>query len=174
LPLLWVAAPGPPGLLAGPARLAWPAARSLAEAAVGGDAAGVAAAARRLAGLGSGLTPSGDDLLAGFGAAWLLVGESVGLDGTWRRRVAEALVAGGSAGASPLGRAWLDHAARGELAEPMTRFVAVLVGLGAPELAAAARDVLAVGASSGTDWMVGFLRGTAGVLEATGSRPSSC
>ena len=72
-------------------------------------------AARGLAGLGPGLTPSGDDLLAGFAAAWTLVGESLGLGGVARQRVTDAILAGAERGASPLGQAWLEHACRGEL-----------------------------------------------------------
>jgi hypothetical protein len=120
LPLLWVADGGEAAGLTETGRLAWTPARRLGEAAVRGDARSVAAAARGLAGLGPGLTPSGDDLLSGFGAAWTLIGRSLGLDSASRRPVTEAIVAGGGAGASPLGRAWLEHAVRGELAEPMT------------------------------------------------------
>ncbi len=125
----------------------------------------VAWAARSLAGLGPGLTPSGDDLLAGFAAAWILVGDSVGLDGATRERVTAAIFAGAKRGASPLGRAWLAHACRGELVEPMTRFVAALLAAEPRDLGAAVRDALAVGSSSGTDWMVGFLLAAAAMLD---------
>jgi hypothetical protein len=154
LPLLWGAA--------GPAR-------RLGEAAIGRDTAAVARAAAGLAGLGPGLTPSGDDLLAGFAAAWTLSAEALGRDGAARRRVTAALGAGARAGASPLGRAWLAHAVRGELPEPMTRFAHALFDGEAGDLAPAVRGVLAVGASSGTDWTVGFLLGGAAALEASWS-----
>jgi Protein of unknown function (DUF2877) len=166
LPLLWAggADPGawPPGLVAAagiPARL-------LCDAAVRGDAASAARAARSLAGLGPGLTPSGDDLLAGFAAAWILIGDSLGLDGAARERVTDGVVVGARRGASPLGRAWLDHARRGELLEPMTRFVAALLAPEACDLAATVRGVLAVGSSSGTDWMVGFLLASGAIVHA--------
>jgi hypothetical protein len=132
----------------------------------------VAGAARGLAGLGPGLTPSGDDLLAGFAAAWTLVGQSLGLDGAARARVTAALVGGAEHGASPLGLAWLRHACRGELLEPMTRFVDILLAAETRDLVPAARDALAVGSSSGTDWMAGFLLGASAVLDTTtGGRP---
>jgi hypothetical protein len=157
LPLLWEG------------RDAWGAAgpaQRLCAAASRRDAASVARAAAALAGLGPGLTPSGDDFLAGFAAAWTLGAAGLGRDGAARRRVTAAVGSGARAGASPLGRAWLAHALRGELPEPMTCFAETLLGAGARALAPAARDVLAVGASSGTDWIVGFLLGGAAALEA--------
>jgi hypothetical protein len=166
LPLLWVSEA--PALPRGPVRAASAPARLLVDAAVQGDVASVARAARGLAGLGPGLTPSGDDLLAGFAAAWTLLGESLGVDGAALARVTDALVAGAERGASPLGRAWLGHAGRGELLEPMTRFVAALLGPEPGPLDAAARGALAVGSSSGTDWMVGFFLGAGATLEAAG------
>jgi hypothetical protein len=129
----------------------------------------VARAAAGLAGLGPGLTPSGDDVLAGFAAAWRLLAEALGRDGAARRGVTAAIGAGARAGGSPLGRAWLAHAIRGELPEPMTRFAHALFDADARDLAAAVRAVLAVGASSGTDWTVGFLLGGGAAMEATWS-----
>jgi len=160
-PLLWASEADPAVLPSGMVRLALEPARRLSEAAARGDAEQVAGAAGRLAGLGPGLTPSGDDFLAGFAAAWTLVGQSLGCDGAGRRRVTHALVSGARAGASLLGRAWIEHAVRGELPEPMTRFAAALFAAEARDLGPAARTMLAVGASSGTDWTVGFLLGAA-------------
>jgi hypothetical protein len=145
-------------------RLASAPARVLCEAAVAGDTPSVAGAAGRLAGLGPGLTPSGDDLLVGFTAAWTLIGEALGLDGARCRAVSGTLLAGARAGASALGRAWLAHAVRGELAEPMRRFADRLFAEDARELEPAVRGVLAVGASSGTDWAVGFVLGAGAAL----------
>jgi Protein of unknown function (DUF2877) len=144
-------------------------ARLLCDAAAGSDPSSLAQAARGLAGIGPGLTPSGDDFLAGFAAAWTLVGASLGLDGAACRRVTDALLAGAARGASPLGRAWLEHACRGELLEPMTRFVGALLADGPRDVAAAARGALAVGSSSGTDWMVGFVLGARATLDSTTS-----
>jgi hypothetical protein len=166
LPLLWVAESDRGGSAAGVLRGAAPAMRMLVGTAVRRDAISVARAAGRLAGLGSGLTPSGDDVLAGFAAAWTLVGVSVTLDGTARRLVTGAILSGAGAGASPIGRAWLDHACRGELLEPMTRLVALLLADAALDLTPAVRGALAVGSASGTDWMAGFLLGAGAVLEA--------
>ena len=128
-----------------------------------GDLAGVERASAGLAGLGLGLTPSGDDYLAGFAAAWVLATEALGhLDA----EVPHALCAGARPGASALGYAWIAHATRGEVAEPMTRFFEALLGgrLGGPALTGSARGVLGLGASSGSDWMVGALAGVEAAL----------
>jgi hypothetical protein len=166
LPLLWTPALDGGALLPGAVRGAAVPARRLGEAAIGRDTAALSEAARGLAGLGPGLTPSGDDLLAGFAGAWTLIGEALGVDGGARDAVATALLAGAEPGASPLGRAWLAHACRGELAEPMSRLVVTLLDAECGELAAATRGVLAIGASSGIDWMVGFLLAVAALSDA--------
>ena len=164
LPLLWAAEVSalPPSVV----RSASLPARTLAEASLRHDSRAIVRAARGLAGLGPGQTPSGDDLLGGFAGAWALVGESLGLGGARHQRVTDAIREGAERGASPLGRAWLEHACRGELLEPMTSLVGALLAEHVGDLDAAVRGALAVGASSGTDWMVGFLLGADAVLEA--------
>jgi len=143
-------------------------AEALRRAALAGDAASVARAARGLAGLGPGFTPAGDDYLAGFAAAWVLVSESVAGDGARTAAVLAAVRAGAEGGASELGRAWLAHAARGEVAEPMADFFAALVPPAPRALAGAVRGVLGLGATSGSDWMAGALMGLEAALGAVG------
>jgi hypothetical protein len=167
LPVLWASESDVGGLRPGLVRTARISARLLTDAAVRRDERSVARAARGLAGLGPGLTPSGDDLLAGFAASWILVGEALGQDGAAHQRVADALLTGGESGASPLGRVWLAHACRGEILEPMTRFAGALLAGDSGDLGAAVRGALAVGSSSGTDWMVGFLLGAGATFEVT-------
>src|SRR5215207_7746004 len=83
------AAPSPPDELAA----------GLADLAADRVADGV----RRLAGRGAGLTPAGDDVLAGYAAWRRAESDPIGLDG---------------AGCTPLGRAYLECAQRGELPAP--------------------------------------------------------
>jgi hypothetical protein len=53
----------------------------------------------------------------------------------------------------------------------MTRFAAALFAAEARDLGPAVRAMLAVGASSGTDWTVGFLLGAAALADSrTGAR----
>jgi uncharacterized protein DUF2877 len=165
LPLLWP--PGGAGPPAGPARAAALPAEALAAAAAAVELDGVRRAAGRLAGLGPGLTPSGDDYLAGFAATWVLAREALGQGGRERDRVPAALAAGARSGASPLGHAWIAHAARGEVAEPMGRLFVALLGGEPAGLVPATRGVLGLGATSGTDWMVGALASVQAVLVST-------
>ncbi len=140
-------------------------AAALRAAAASGDPATTTRAAREIAGLGPGLTPSGDDFLAGFAAAWALVPEALGVP-VHRADVLDALCDGARGRASDLGGAWLRHATRGEVAEPMARFLGSLLGATSGGLGGAARGILGLGATSGADWMTGTLIGIDAVLAA--------
>jgi len=54
----------------------------------------------------------------------------------------------------------------------MTRFVGALFAAEPRDLVPAARGMLAVGASSGTDWTVGFLLGAGAARDATKQGPA--
>ncbi len=110
----------------------------------------VATAAARLLGRGPGLTPSGDDLLAGF-----LVGASAfGVD-TAALRAATALLA--PARTTALSAALLWHARRGECIEQLAAVAAVIGGHGLPEQAGAALGrLLAVGHTTGRALALGL------------------
>jgi len=170
LPLLWIR-DGPD--MAEPtdfvARAAGPA-TLLCAAAARHDPWGVRAASRRLAGLGPGLTPSGDDLLAGFLASWVLTCAATGVQVGPRDRAASEILQGAAPRASELGGVWLAHAVRGEVAEPMGRFFTALFAGDPGNLPSAVRSVLALGATSGTDWLVGAVLGTEAALRAA-ARP---
>ncbi|MEY2441064.1 MAG: hypothetical protein QOJ46_490 [bacterium] len=106
----------------------------------------LAAGAAALAGRGDGLTPAGDDALAGF-AAW-----------RWARGGAVSLPARRCA---PLGRDYLRCAERGELPQPAA---AVLQAILAGDAGAAARRACGLagwGASSGAALLWGLAAGAA-------------
>jgi Protein of unknown function (DUF2877) len=101
----------------------------------------------RLAGRGDGLTPAGDDALAGYAAWRHAAGATTPLS---------SLAAGRS---SPLGHAYLRCAERGELPDAGAAVLAaVLVGDG-QAAAAAAADLGAWGASSGAAMLWGIAAG---------------
>jgi hypothetical protein len=132
------------------------------EALARDDHAGAATAADRLIGAGPGLTPAGDDLLAGLlsGVA-TLVPAVVAPAGTLHRlgRATDAFgrVVTGAARdrTTALSAALLGHAARGELAAPAGGFLHALCGRG--ELDGATDRLLAVGSTSGRDLALGLL-----------------
>jgi hypothetical protein len=102
----------------------------------------LAHAVAELAGRGPGLTPAGDDVLAGH-AAW---------------RPGAALFAAGRA--SPLGLAYLRCAERGELPEPAARVLGAIRRGDAPAARRAARALGAWGASSGAAILWGLASAT--------------
>ena len=117
------------------------------EALASGDVAG---AVTQLAGLGEGLTPAGDDVLAGY-AAW-----------RWAQGDPVALPAQRCA---PLGREYLRCAERGELAQPAA-LVLEAIRAGEPRLAARRARLLAGwGASSGAALLWGMAAGAAEVRD---------
>jgi hypothetical protein len=118
----------------------------------GDDPAAAGTAAARVAGLGPGLTPSGDDVLAGALAthAWA---EAAGIlpGGEPLRRAAAAAAATRT---TRLGCQLIEAAAAGEVAVPLARVLASLFGRVAtfpPDIA----PLLAVGATSGSDLLAG-------------------
>ena len=125
----------------------------LESALAGGDAARATGAAGRIAGLGPGLTPSGDDLLAGALAthAWAEAAGILEAREPLRLAITEEAAARTTRLASQLIRA----AAAGEVAAPPARILASVfarVGTFPPDLA----PLLAVGATSGADMLAGI------------------
>lgn len=129
----------------------------LADALRSGDAAVAGRAAHDLAGLGPGLTPSGDDVLAGalLATAVLAPPESAPLRGR--------IMASARGRTTRISEAYLEAAASGDAGEAWHRLVAGLRGErdgddeGATGLRAAVRGILAFGETSGADMLTGFL-----------------
>ena len=109
----------------------------------------------QLKGLGRGLTPQGDDFVAGLLFAlhlreWLF-GESV------KQVIADIQTAAQSN--NPFSRAMLDCAAQGRAFERLKNLVVSLFGTDAGLIEAGTRELTAIGASSGADIAVGLLFG---------------
>lgn len=133
--------------------------RLLADALAAGR--GVAAAAAALVGLGDGLTPSCDDLLAGLaGALRLFSGDR--RHGAWARGALSAVavsVEGAGDRTTPVSRHFLRAAARGRFAERAKELLDAVRGGGEKTLAAAAARMLHYGATSGADLIFGVALG---------------
>ena len=150
LPLLWTIA------------LRHAPANSLLELAVGrdaissyiagweGDIARLQEGAAQLAGLGSGLTPAGDDFLTGV-MLWVWLAHPT------PRSLCRALVEAAAPRTTTLSAAFLRAAAQGEWSAPWHRLLSALERGAEDELPAAVQEVLAYGATSGADALAGFL-----------------
>jgi len=125
------------------------AAQALAEG-WAGEAGRLQAAAARLAGLGQGLTPAGDDWLVGAMLwAWL--------SQPGPERACSLVAAAAAPRTTALSAAHLRAAAAGQCSAAWHRLLPALCGGPQAKLEAAARDVLAVGHTSGGDALAGFL-----------------
>lgn len=116
------------------------------------DRGSIREAAAGLAGLGSGLTPSGDDYLVGvMHALWCSEAEGSAL--TLSRAIAQSA----APRTTPLSAEWLRAAARGEAAAYWHDLLASVRAGDANAVDRSARLLLRVGHSSGSDALTGFL-----------------
>lgn len=143
--------PGAPSAVL--ATVAQPALVSLQTGLIAGDLAQIAHGARRLAGLGPGLTPAGDDFLVGWMAALWLAGEVV-------RLAPEPVCAAIGEIAAPrttrLSAAWLTHAATGRFGEAWHTLAASLADGSSHTIKSGLLRIRNTGATSGRDALAGF------------------
>jgi hypothetical protein len=142
-------------------RMALPSLQILALASWRQDITGVENAARRLAGLGPGLTPSGDDTLGGFISIMELLSPQLSADGASRKHIARTIATIARPRTTALSAVLLAHAACGEVAEQLgTLLMTLTLPAEASKVVLNAADrVLAYGASSGGDTLLGILLG---------------
>ncbi len=124
----------------------------LFEALATRNSSAAAAAAKRLAGLGPGLTPAGDDLLLGV------------LHGLWATLAAEkasmfstTIAAAATPRTHALSGAWLNAGARGDVAEPWHLLFQAINNKNEAELKLMAMRILPTGHTSGADALGGFV-----------------
>jgi len=142
-------------------RMAMPNLRLLAQASWQQNIAGIEEATRGLAGLGPGLTPSGDDVLGGFAAIMALLSIQLSTDSRSRNHIASKIAAVAKPRTTMLSGILLEFASRGEVSEQLGTLLLTLM-LPAEEIETvlnAANHVLAFGASSGEDTLLGILLG---------------
>ncbi|MFD7155865.1 DUF2877 domain-containing protein [Kribbella sp. NPDC059898] len=113
-----------------------------------GDAAAVAVHVRGLVGLGPGLTPSGDDFLTGL----LLSAASV-------RRLLAPAVAAQVHRTTAVSAVTLTEAARGRVRQSLVDLLRAVANGNQPDVRTAARRVLVIGRTSGTDILSGVRAG---------------
>lgn len=126
----------------------------------GNDNAKITEAARKLAGVGPGLTPAGDDFLLGA-----MYGLWATRPPTATQQTAETIAAVAIERTHALSAAWLAAGSRGEAAAPWHQLVAAIAAGDSAALQAAALRILPTGHTSGADALAGFmavLQGSAG------------
>lgn len=133
-----------------------------------GRGALVGEGARALVGLGPGLTPSGDDLFAGFMVGVQLACRVLGVDVEGWQRWCGAVVRDLAPRTTPVSAAYLQCAARGVVSEQVDGLLSALLGRGV--VADAAPGVLRLGSWSGSDLMAGLLAGVEAGLAGLGRR----
>ena len=112
--------------------------------------------AHALCGCGIGLTPTGDDMLAGWMAiGWLLHGPQPEFLSECRQIVAVARQQ-----THLLSQCWLEYAANGYVAEPIKTLLHALTQEDGQHLVQPTQAVLALGATSGYDIIQGILMAT--------------
>jgi len=119
------------------------------------------ARAARLLGLGPGLTPSGDDLLAGLLIAWRQLGAVAAAD-----RLARALLDGGQERTTVISLAHLRAAAKGYGAAPLHDLLDAIFGNHRQGLDEALDAAAKIGHSSGFDAIAGVMLAFCAWLEA--------
>jgi hypothetical protein len=124
------------------------AAAVLLAAIASGDLTRAGEAAAKLAGLGGGLTPSGDDFLLGV-MVWLRLNLQSPITNTLMKTV--------SSKTTTLSSALLRAAGRGEFAIAWHNLLDALAGDDPAQVESAARQVLACGHTSGADALTGFI-----------------
>lgn len=132
---------------------------ALAAAVAAADAEGALAAAGELIGRGGGLTPAGDDVLAGVVSAGRAVARAAGAEttDTWFHDLGGEVAALAVGRTTALSATLLWHAARGEVAVPARRVLRAVTG--ASPLQPAVGALLRVGHSSGRDLAEGMVIG---------------
>ena len=151
------APPSPPDILSGRlarAGAAW--CSALARALSARDWNGFARESLTGAGMGIGLTPAGDDFLAGVLAALRFHGRSRGADLVPRAFLEDVARSAGER-TTPFSAFLLRCAARGLVAEPFSGWLLAVHRGDAPGAARRVRDIADVGHSSGLDTLSGML-----------------
>ncbi len=113
-----------------------------------------------LVGLGPGLTPSSDDMLAGLVLLCVLYAENHGFPRRASRLIAQAALTAARGRTTTLSEEFLIQAALGRGNEPVMRLCTALLTGGQKSVERETRRVLSIGETSGTDTVLGILLGT--------------
>jgi hypothetical protein len=124
------------------------------------DLPAVCQAARGLVGLGPGLTPSGDDFLSGLMAGMVFSQQIACLNPlVSAARINAAIVSQTEGRTNDISRQLLEFSARGEVTETMEAVILAVLRGPKAQLEQSIVRLVTVGASSGTDQLLGIMLG---------------
>jgi hypothetical protein len=115
---------------------------------------------RGLIGLGPGLTPSSDDMLAGLVLVCVLYAKNCGCAQRVSRLLSQVIAEEAPGRTTLLSEEYLRQAASGRGNEPVMKLCAALLTGGREMVERETRRVLAIGETSGTDTVLGIVLGT--------------
>jgi len=142
------------------ARKALPHISKLMKAIREGCSPNIRTSAKRLIGLGLGLTPSADDMLSGLMTSLAVMTKNLGINANLASRANKEIASCVPGRTTLISQEFLTLAADGEASEPILELIERIM-TGRPEKAEkAAMGVLAIGDPSGTDVMLGILLGS--------------
>jgi hypothetical protein len=125
---------------------------NFSSALVKADISATRALTSQLAGLGIGLTPSGDDFIMGaIYATWIIHSPETA------KLLAHDIASAGASLTTSLSAAWLRSAGRGEAGIAWHRFFDALVSANTTNVESAIGKILNIGATSGADALAGFI-----------------
>ena len=120
----------------------------------------LADAVSELIGLGPGLTPSSDDMLAGLVLLCVLYAKNCGRAQRASQLIAQVTAAEAPGRTTIISKEYLGQAASGRGNEPVMRLCAALLTGRRESVSLETRRVLAIGETSGTDTVLGIVLGT--------------
>jgi len=140
-------------------RLALPRVRSLLREIREGRISELGTEVQNLAGLGPGLTPSGDDMLSGLMVSLTLIVHNLKGDAEIVRRVNRKIALNARKRTTMLSEEFLSQAAKGETNEHFQELIKKMLTALPNEAKRSAELVLKIGETSGTDTVLGILLG---------------
>lgn len=115
---------------------------------------------QHLIGLGPGLTPSGDDLLIGLMLSMLFIAENFNLNRARITDINKTIISCVHGRTTSISEEFLIQAAAGNANEPLLNLIESLLTSNSAKVERAARAVLVIGGTSGTDTIIGILLGS--------------
>jgi len=142
------------------ARKALPSILALLQATRAGSLQQVRGSAKKLVGLGLGLTPSADDMLSGLMASLLLTTLNLNGNPDLARKINNEIASCAPGRTSLLSEEYLMQAASGNANESLMVLIEKILTGKPEEVESATRHVLTIGETSGTDMVLGILLGS--------------